>query len=142
MPHDPLETLLRVRRRAVDEGRRALGISLAAATAAANAVRARELEIARETEHANDPNGEDSLVEAFAAWLPGARQRVTQVLADQDRQEAEVARCRADLTACRTALETLEQLRDSRRATLETARAKHDQRQLDEIVSSRKIEAR
>lgn len=139
MPHDPLETLLRVRRRAVDEGRRSLSVSLAAANVAAEAVRASELDIILETERASDPAGEDSLVEAFAAWLPGARVRVTQALGQQDRQEAEVARCRADLTACRTALESIEQLRDGRLAVAEAARAKHEQRQLDDATSVRKL---
>ena len=52
MPHDPLKTLLGVRRRAVEEGRRTLAASLDAAGVAAEAVREAELAIIQETERA------------------------------------------------------------------------------------------
>jgi flagellar biosynthesis chaperone FliJ len=135
MPHDPLQALLRVRRRAVEEGRRTLAISLDAASIAAEAVREAELAIIRETERATESGGGDNLVEAFAAWLPGARRRVAQALDWQDRQEAEVARCRADLTACRQALESLEQLCTSRRMRADEAAARQEAQRLDEAGS-------
>ena len=132
MPHDPLETVLRLRRRAVDECLVALAAGIAAATAAASIARAAERSITDETELASTTYGDDSLVDAFAAWLPAANQRVAQARAGQDRAEAEVIRCRAELAVCRTALESIEALRDQRRATLETARAAAEQRALDD----------
>jgi flagellar biosynthesis chaperone FliJ len=132
MPNDPLQTLLRLRRRAVEEGRRTLAISLDAASIAAEAVREAELAIIRETERATESSGGDNLVEAFAAWLPGALQRVVQAGDWQDRQEAEVARCRADLTACRQALESLEQLCAGRRMRADETAARQEAQRLDE----------
>jgi flagellar biosynthesis chaperone FliJ len=135
MPNDPLQTLLRVRRQAVEEGRRTLAISLDAASVAAEAVREAELAIIRETERATECTGGDQLVEAFAAWLPGARRRVAQALSWQDRQDSEVARCRADLTACRQALASLEQLCAKRQALNEAAATRQETQRLDEAGS-------
>lgn len=135
MPHDPMKTLLRVRLRAVEEGRRTLAASLDAAAAASEAVRGAELAIFRETQRASEPSGSDSLVEAYAAWLPGARRRVAQALALQDRHEAEVARCRADLTACRSALESIQTLCDRRAAAVADALARREAQELDETGS-------
>ena len=132
MSHDPLDTVLRLRRRAVDDCVVSLAAAIASATGAASVTRAAERSVVAETELASASDGDDSLVEAFAAWLPGAHQRITQARADQDRAEAEVSRCRAGLTACRTALESIEALRDQRRATLEAARAAAEQRALDD----------
>jgi flagellar export protein FliJ len=140
MPHDPLKTLMRLRRQAVDEGRRNLATSLDAASAASDAVRRAELAIIKETDRASQPDGSDQLVEAFAAWLPGARTRVAQALALQDRQEAEVARRRAELTACRAALEAIEQLRAARQSVEDEALAKREARQIDEAASRPKID--
>lgn len=132
MSHDPLETLLRLRRRAVDECLVGLAAGIAAAGGAATVARAAERSIAAEAELAAAQDGEDSLVEAFAAWLPGANQRIAHARAAQDRAEAEVSRCRAELTACRTALETIESLRDQRRDAVEAGRAAAEQRALDD----------
>jgi flagellar biosynthesis chaperone FliJ len=137
MPHDPLETVLRLRRRAVDDARCELvGRVGLASQASAEAVMA-EQAIHEEIERASDPAGEDSLVDALAAWLPGARQRVTDARMRHDRAEAEVARCRANLAVTRTALESIEQLQRERRAAVEQARAHRDQLELDETASRR-----
>jgi hypothetical protein len=138
MPHDPLKTLLRVRNLAVEDGRRGLALSLDAANVAALALREAEMAIVRETERASDASGGDQLVEAFAAWLPGAQRRVTQALFWQDRQDAEVARCRADLTACRQALESLQQLCADRQAVEDETAARQEAQMLDEAASRAK----
>lgn len=135
MTHDLLETVLRLRQRAVDNSRRGLAASLAAATVADDAARVAEQDIRHETEIASDPAGDDRLVEAFAAWLPAARQRALQARGWHERQEAEVARCRADLAASRTALETIEQLVADRRAQEQEAAARREQQALDEAAS-------
>lgn len=138
MPHDPLKTLLRVPNLAVENGRRGLALSLDAANVAALALREAEMAIVRETERASDASGGDQLVEAFAAWLPGAQRRVTHALFWQDRQNAEVARCRADLTACRQALESLQQLCADRQAVEDEAAARQEAQMLDEAASRAK----
>jgi flagellar biosynthesis chaperone FliJ len=134
MAADPLQTLLRIRRQSVEEGRLSLALSLDAASIAAEAVREAELAIIRETERATEAGG-DHLVEAFAAWLPSARRRVTQAIEWQDRQESEVARCRADLTACRQALESLEELHADRLAREAEAANRQEARLLDEAAA-------
>lgn len=137
MSNDPLQALLTVRRRTVDEGRRALADSLDAAAVAAKAARAAELAITREMQRASATDGGDNLVEAFAAWLPAARQRAAQAQARQDRQEAEVARCRADLAVCRSALEAIEQLVEARQAEREAGRARHEQAELQDHMTQK-----
>ena len=61
MANDSLQALLTVRRRAVDEGRRALAESLDAAAAAAKAARAAELAITREMQRASATDSGDNL---------------------------------------------------------------------------------
>ncbi len=135
MSHDPLETVLRLRRLAVDASQVALIAGIATATQANDAARAAERSIVDETHRASCPNGDDSLVEALAAWLPAARQRVAQARARHDDTEAEVARCRAELTACRTAFESIEALRDRRLAERESVLAAAEQRSLDDVAA-------
>ncbi len=135
MPHESLKTLLKIRHKAVEDGRRSLALSLDAASIAAEAVHEAENAILREMERASDSAEGDHLVEAFAAWLPGARRRVTQALEWQDRQEAEVARCRAELTACRQALESLQQLCADRQAIADGMAARQEAQQVDEAAS-------
>lgn len=134
MPHDPLSTVLRLRRHAVEEARRGLATNLASAAAAAEAARIAEQSIEHEAVRASDPDGDDSLVEAFAAWLPGARVQATQARALHERREAEVSRCRAELAACRIALETIESLIAQRNGEAARTTARRMQQSLDEAV--------
>ena len=71
MPRDPLDTVLRLRRRAVDEARRELVERVGLASQASADASLAEQAIHDEIERASDPAGDDSLVEALAAWLPG-----------------------------------------------------------------------
>ena len=132
MTSDPLQAVLALRRRAVEEGRRALAESMEAAAAAAKEARAAELAITREMQRASAIDENDSMVEAFASWLPAARQRAALAQARQDRQDAEVARCRADYTVCRTALEATEELIAARRAARAEEEARQQQRELED----------
>ena len=115
MARDPLTTLIKVRQLACDEAQRRLVEALAFEDRAEQMSHCVERTIAQETQAATDVNGSDAMVEAFAAWLPGARQRLAtarQVLLDR---QAETMRSRAELTACRTALETVETLQQERK---------------------------
>ena len=121
MPRDPLATLIKVRRLACDEAMRKLASALANEDKAERGAHEIERTIAEEMAAASHPDGSDAMVEAFGAWLPQARQQLEgarRVLADR---QAETVRVRAELTACRTALESVEALQEQRR--LATARA-------------------
>ena len=135
MRREPLETVLRLRRHAVDEARRALTDSLVAVTEAEMKAHQIQRDIQLETERAADVSGGDALVEAFAAWLPIARRRLAEARALQDRHEAEVARCRAELTASRAAMQAVEALLAERRAKQAEAQGKAAQRGMDEAAS-------
>lgn len=121
MATDPLVTLIKLRKRVCDEAQRLLVDALAQEDLAEQASHFVERQIALETEAATDINGSDAMVEAFAAWLPKARHELA--LARQkllDRQ-ADTMRSRAELTACRTALETVETLQQQRKDTARRA---------------------
>ena len=121
MARDPLATLIKVRKLACDEAQRRLIESLGLEDRAEQMSHRLERTIAQETLAATDVNGSDAMVEAFAAWLPGARQQLAsarQVLLDR---QAETMRSRAELTACRTALETVETLQKERREATQRA---------------------
>lgn len=135
MRREPLDTVLRLRRHAVDDARRALTDSLVAATAAEMAAQQLQRDMQAETDRARDVSGDDSMVEAFAAWLPAARQRLEAARLAQERQEAEVARCRAELTASRAAMQAVEALIAANRAKQAEAREKVAQRGLDEAAA-------
>ena len=132
MRREPLDTVLRLRRHAVDDARRALTDSLVAATAAEMTAQQLQRDMQAETERAADVSGDDSMVEAFAAWLPAARQRLEAARSVQERQEVEVARCRAELTASRAAMQAVEALIAENRAKQAEARERLAQRSLDE----------
>lgn len=135
MRREPLDTVLRLRRHAVDDARRALTDSLVAATAAEMSAQQLQRDMQAETDRAADVSGDDSMVEAFAAWLPAARQRLDAARLAQERQEVEVARCRAELTASRAAMQAVEALIAENRARQAEAREKLAQRSLDEAAA-------
>lgn len=119
---DPLHTVLRLRRAALDEVRQRLAERVEQAARAHDAIRANTATIEREMAAASDSGFDDGAVEAFAAWLPGARQRLAQAHAEHERLEAEVGRLRAELAGCRAAAEAVEALiADRRRAAHEAA---------------------
>ena len=121
MPSDPLATLVKLRKRACDEAQRSLVDALTLEDRAEQANHQIERKIARETEAATDVNGSDAMVEAFAAWLPAARRELAQVQQLLLDRQAETMRCRAELTACRTAQETVETLVAERKAAAQRA---------------------
>ncbi len=121
----------------MDEARRELVERVGLASQASADASSAEQAIHDEIERASDPSGEDSLVEALAAWLPGARHRATEARARHDRAEAVVARCRASLAASRTALESIEQLQQDRQAAVEQARTHREQLAMDEAAARR-----
>jgi flagellar biosynthesis chaperone FliJ len=128
MPHDPLATLIKVRRLACDDALRKLSDALADEDRAERGFHEIERTIAEEMAAASDPDGSDAMVEAFGAWLPRARQQLESARRVLSDRQAETVRVRAELTACRTALESVETLqqqrRDAARQALEHAHAR------------------
>lgn len=94
MPRDPLDTLARVRRMSHEEALAALALVLQAEEEADGLAKQAERTIAAETLAAGALDGDDGVVEAFAAWLPGARQRAAQARGACERAQADVSRAR------------------------------------------------
>jgi len=78
------------------------------------------------------------MVEAFAAWLPGARRHAAEARDACERAGAEVARLRAVLTASRAASEAVEALLAQRAEAKAKDRDRRSQAELDE--AGRQIE--
>lgn len=136
---DPLPTLLRLRRLAVDQARRALADCLRSETEAREAVRETEAAIAREQEAASQPTGDDQTVEDFAVWLRRARSDLAHaaealLVAETRTQEARIA-----LVSERSAMETVETM-IARHDTEKAAQAmRQEQAALDETVRPRPL---
>lgn len=134
MPRDPLDPLLRIRRMAQDEAVAALSRSLQAETDAENLAKQADRQIAAETAAASAVDGDDSVVEAFAAWLPGARHRAAQANVARERAAADVARARAALTMARAAREAVAALIAQRASEQAAAAAGREQNALDDAT--------
>ena len=131
MARDPLATLIRLRQRALHDAQRTLVDCIAVEAQAKAATDEAERAIARETEAASCTTGSDAVVEAFAAWLPGARDRVEAARREWESLQAETARARASIAACRTALESVETLRRERQQKAQHAREHRLQLELE-----------
>ena len=132
MAHSPLASLLRLRRLACDEAMRAVVSCVEAEAEAGTCAWEASLAIEREADAATALAGGDGLVEAFAAWLPGARLRAGQAGASHERRQAETACARAALAASRGAVESLETLIARRSAAAAEIAARLAQRELDD----------
>jgi flagellar export protein FliJ len=129
---DPLATLLRLRRLALDQARRDLADCLLQEGAAMDRVHALAVEIARETATAGRMDGDDQTVEDFARWL--RRIRVEQQTAADALLTAETRtrEIRVMLTAGRSAVEMVEALIAQRDAAAAAAAQRREQAVLDE----------
>jgi hypothetical protein len=134
MPRDPLPTVLRLRRLANDEARRAVSDATARETLAQGAADRVEHEIARETALACSLAADDSAVEAFGAWLTGARQRAAATRETAERAGAETARARAALNIARAGLEAAEALAAGRLDAAAATQARREQHALDDLT--------
>jgi flagellar biosynthesis chaperone FliJ len=132
LSRNALATLIRVRRVACDDAQRALVSALAAEARAQQLAHKVERAIARETEAASDTDSSDAMVEAFGAWLPGARRELEDARRALLSTQAEAMRARAELTASRTALESVEALQKQRYEAARQAAERNLQRELDD----------
>jgi flagellar biosynthesis chaperone FliJ len=132
MKHKAIQTVARLRRIALDDASQALSRALAAETVAAARADDAARQIAEEAAAASSLTGNDAMVEAFAAWLPGARQHAAETREACERAGAEVARLRAVLTASRAAYEAVETLLAQRAEAQAKERDRRSQAELDE----------
>ena len=132
MKHKAIQTVARLRRLALDDASQALSRALVAETAAAARADDATRQIAEEATAASSLTGTDATVEAFAAWLPGARQHAAETREACERASAEVARLRAVLTASRAAYEAVEALLAQRTGAEAKERDRRSQAELDE----------
>ena len=135
---NPLASLLRLRRTAVDAARQDLAACLSAEETAERAVAELKAAIARETEAACSLATDDADVEAFAAWLRQVRPRQAEAHAAHDRARDETARSRAALAAARAAERAAEVMLDKRTAEQRAEAEKRAQREIDEGAQRRR----
>ncbi len=133
MKHDAIVTVARLRRLARDEARQALFRALAAEAVAIGHADDALRQIADETAAASSIMADDAVVDAFAAWLPGARQHAAATRAACERAGAEVGRMRAILTVSRIAAEAVEALLLQRAEEQAKDSARRLQAELDEV---------
>ena len=142
MARDPLATLLRVRRLALDEARLSLANCLDAEAVAVRTITEAEAEIVRERATAASFDTDDTAVEAFAAWLRVARGRSERAAAVHERLMAETTRARAIVAVARGSFEAAQSALEQQAEHAREARQRREQLSLDESVQSRQVRAR
>jgi hypothetical protein len=142
MTRDPLSSLLRVRRLALDEARQSLADCLAAEARAMHALAEAEAEIARERRTAASLDADDAAVEVFAGWLRVARGRSAQAEAAHERVTAETTRARAIVAVARGSFEAAQAAIERKAEEERLSRQRREQLSLDEAVQGRRSRAR
>ncbi len=134
MADDPLDLLLRLRARTVDEARQALADCLVAEAAARERISTLEASVVQEVAAASAVTADDLAVEALSVWLRQTRSAQHAAQAALEAAEAQCQEARMVLSAARAgvrAVETvLEHKADERRVQAERA----EQRRLDEAA--------
>lgn len=137
MTRDPLETLLRLRRLAVDQARRGLADCLRIESEAAHAVAEIEAAIEHETEVAANLASDDAEVEAFAAWLRRIRPKQHAAHAAEAEAELATAQGRAFLAAARAGVRAAEEMLEEHAAAIREEAEHKAQRDIDEAAQRR-----
>jgi flagellar export protein FliJ len=137
MTQDPLESLLRLRRLAVDDARRGLADCLRAESLAAQAVAAIEAAIEHETDVTASLAAGDAEVEAFATWLRRIRPKQHSAHAAEADAEAATARGRAILAAAQSAVAAVEDMLARHAAERMAEAQRQAQREIDEAAQRR-----
>ncbi len=133
MRHEPLRTLLRLRRLTLDEAKLSLAACLERESVASDRVRAIETSIRHETDRASEPDGSDAAVETFATWLRHARDQLRAAEAELDAAETQSHEARVVLGASRQAVEVLETTIDRHDAEVAAKALRREQHVLDEV---------
>lgn len=135
MSRDPLDALVRLRRLAVDQARRALADCLRSEEETEAAVARIAAAIERETDAATDLSTSDADVETFAAWLRRVRPEQHAAHAALDQAEVETIRARAVVAAARAAVRAAEEMVERHEAERRADAARHAQREIDEAAA-------
>jgi flagellar export protein FliJ len=131
---DPLQSLVRLRRQAVDQARRGLADCLRMEDEAMHAVATIEAAIERETEAATDLAAGDAEVEAFAAWLRRIRPKQYAARMAEDEAVAATAGARVTLVAARSAAEAAEEMLAKHDAARRAEAERLEQHAIDEAA--------
>jgi flagellar export protein FliJ len=131
---DPLETLLRLRRMALDEARRTLADCLREESEATADIRALDDAIDRETNAATDLEADDAAVEAFATWFKRVRQDRASAAEVLSRAETRTQEARAVLTVGQRAARVVEDMLSAQETERREAEAHRDQLAIDEAA--------
>lgn len=134
---DPLATLARLRRQAVDEARQILVDCVHREDTAERRAAAAEAAITRELQIAGHLSASDHAVERFGVWLRQARTDAMAARQQQQRATTDTSRARAALTAARAAAEAISSLRAQKASEQETDTARKAQQELDEMTRHR-----
>jgi hypothetical protein len=132
---DPVDSLRRLRQLAEGEAKRTFALRLAEEEAARRQMAAAEARMTRERDIATDPARGDGAVEAYIAWLPGARREAQAAQAAYERATANVTLARAELTLAHAAAEAVANFLQRRAAAAAAAAARQSQTALDEIAA-------
>ncbi len=134
MSEDALATLLRIRRQALDEAKRALAGAMQRQHMQQLRSEAEETRFAQETIIALDLAEGDGAVDAFARWLPTGREAVQQARVAEQEASAELDRARIVLGLANTAHRSVELLTEKRGEELRLNQMRKAQQAMDELA--------
>ncbi|MBB3174760.1 flagellar export protein FliJ [Endobacter medicaginis] len=130
---DPLLSLLRLRKQAMDDARRMVAESLDAHHVAQHRLHLAEENLERETRAASALDAGDGAVEAFARWLHIGQAEITRCRDTEREAGGAVDRARAALGLARAAVEVVERLIASRAEAEARQAIRREQAQIDEL---------
>ncbi len=107
MKHNTLTTLLTIRQREVKEAQTALAVMIRQAEDAAERVRTAEARLLNERELALCANSDDTLVEAYAHWLPLGQRALEEARRAERASMTDLAQARSALALARAAQESV-----------------------------------
>jgi flagellar biosynthesis chaperone FliJ len=137
MAADPLQVLLTIRQRGVDQARQVLAVCLNAETAAMAAIEALENAQRREREVADSQAEHHRGTNMFATWSGQMRVRQSAARAVLGNAETATTSARVGLTETRSAARAVERLIEERAIVARVEAAKREQHALDDIARTR-----
>ncbi|HEY0183825.1 MAG TPA: hypothetical protein VGC09_13545 [Rhodopila sp.] len=138
MAADPLQTLLAIRRREVEQARMVLATCLATEAAVSQRIGSLDAAARRDCETAAVWTHAHQFLEIAGARLAAARSDRRSLTADLAAAQTSTEQARGYVAATRTAAETVEQLIAEREAARQAEAGKRAQHALDDIVRKRR----
>jgi flagellar biosynthesis chaperone FliJ len=137
MARDPLQILLSMRRRSVEQARYALGACLATEAQAADRIRSLDDTVRRDRETVRAWQDSHQFMEMSALRLDAMLAQRRTLLAEFAMAETRSTQARGVVAAARTAAEAVEQLMGERAVADQAEAAKREQHVLDDIARGR-----